>query len=117
MPNLEDAHRLIWELKQDWLDIVDDPTTDINDANEVKKDIEILDFVIEIISTKKSEESKEGDRLDKLIDHLYKGHGGYSLHALSNILVCLNVIEEHCKYLGFYDEMGKCNELQHKILG
>lgn len=58
------------------------------------------------------------NKLSILIDDLYhEDVGGYSLHALSNILVCLNVIEEHCKYLGFYNEMGKCNELQHKILG
>lgn len=118
MPNLEDALRLILEIKHSWLDIINNPATDINNTDEVKKDIEILDLVIGVIvSTKKSEESKEGDRLDKLIDHLYENHGGYSLHALSNILVCLNVIEEHCRYLGFYNEMGKCNELQHKILG
>jgi hypothetical protein len=114
MPNLEDALKLILEIKLSWLDAINDPGTDIIG---IKKDIEILDLVTDIIvSTKESEESK-GDRLDKLIDHLYEDNGGYSLHALSNILVCLNVIEEHCKYLGFYNEMGKCNELQHKILG
>lgn len=118
--NLEAAHGLINSFISDWEEYIEENLYGDNVAQyeSDKDEVDTLKFIRDvIIEAKKIEESKHGDRLDKLLDHLYQDEGGYSMHALANIGVCLNVMEEHLGYIGEWDAMGRCNKLQHKIFG